>query len=191
MNDSTNILEFEGIHFRLSRRRVRRARIEFVFPRPLLVVPLRARPEAVLRANRDSIHHRYARMCAKWREAGRLDLLDRNQEHIHKLAAIYLDRYTRMLGVECRQLTWRSMTSRWGTCSSKGIIRLNRFLRHVPEPLVAYVVFHETLHLLNMRHDRRFRLSVAEVFPHYRELDRQLELYGIRMRHPDLGTVGG
>lgn len=184
-----DILEFEGIRFRLARRRVRRARIEFSLPRPLLVVPLRARPEEVLQSNRESIHLRYARMCAKWRKAGQVKLLDRNQEQIHRLAAIYLQRYARMLGVECPQLAWRRMISRWGTCSSKGVIRLNRFLRHVPEPLVAYVVFHETLHLVNMRHDRRFRLDVAKVFPNYREMDRQLELYGIRMRHPDLGTV--
>jgi len=184
-----DIIEFEGITFHLARRRVRRARVEFVLPRPLLVVPLRARPQEVLRANRESIHSRYARMCAKWRCALQLDLLDRSEEQTRALTAVYVERYSRMLQVECRQLTWRRMTSRWGTCSGKGVIRLNRFLRHVPEPLVAYVVFHETLHLANMRHDCRFRRSVAQVFPHYRELDRQLELYGIRMRHPDLGTV--
>lgn len=179
-------LEFEGITFRLERRRVRRARIEFVFPCPLLVVPLHADPRAVLEANRESIHRRHVRMLARWRAAADLMLLDRSEDETRRLAEIYISRYARMLGVECRRLAWRRMVGRWGTCSSNGTIRLNRFLRHLPEPLLAYVVFHETLHLLNMHHDRSFRGDIRRMFPNYRELDRQLDLYGIRMRHPGI-----
>jgi len=189
VNKAAEILEFRGIPFRLARRRVRRARIEFVLPQPLLVVPLRMNPRSVLEANGDSIQRRWERACAKWREAARLTLLNRDEAETRRLAEAYLGRYSRILGVDCRELQWRHMRSRWGTCASTGTIRLNRFLRHLPEPLLAYVVFHETLHLVIMGHNRNFHRTVARVFPHYRELDKRLELYGIRMRHPDLGTV--
>jgi len=182
-------LEFAGVTFRLARRNVRRARIEFDPPSPLLVFPRRSNPRAVLEANWDSIARRYERARVKWRTAAGLSLLERDENETRRLVEIYIRRYEKMLNVKCRNLKWRQMRSRWGTCSGDGTIRLNRYLRHLPEPLVAYVVFHECLHLVIMGHGSRFRRAVAGVFPHYRQLDRELELYGIRMRHPNLGTV--
>ena len=182
MSENIRHLDFEGLPFRWVRRRVRRARIEFVPPRPLLVIPLTARPEAVLKANRESILRRYKRARNNWEQARLLPLLNRDEDETTYLVNLYLDRYMNLLGVQCRELKWRQMKRRWGTCRSDGVILLNRFLRHLPEPLVAFVVFHETLHLKNMRHDKRFRDFVARIFPNHREMDHQMELYGIRMR---------
>lgn len=67
--------------------------------------------------------------------------------------------------------------TRWGSCNSRGIIRLNWRLIQLPLHLVDYVVAHELCHLIEMNHSPAFWRQVAGIFPDYLRARRELNTY--------------
>lgn len=66
------------------------------------------------------------------------------------------------------KLRLRRMKSRWGSCSSKGIITLNTHLMRVPLPLVDYVITHELCHLIEHNHGSAYYELLGNVMPDWR-----------------------
>jgi predicted metal-dependent hydrolase len=68
----------------------------------------------------------------------------------------------------------RCQRTRWGSCSSRGLISLNLALLFQPEEVVRYLLCHELAHTRHMNHSARFWRCVEECEPRYRELDAAL-----------------
>ncbi len=77
-------------------------------------------------------------------------------------------------GLDYGKLSVRGQRSRWGSCSSKKDISLNRSLMFLDPELVHYVVLHELCHTQHMNHSNSFWQLVAHHQPDYKLLDRQL-----------------
>lgn len=69
--------------------------------------------------------------------------------------------------------------TRWGSCNSRGVIRLNWRLIQLPLHLVDYVVAHELCHLIEMNHSSAFWQLVANIFPDYPRARQELNSYAI------------
>jgi len=65
----------------------------------------------------------------------------------------------------------RRQRTRWGSCSSRGTISLNRGLVFLPEHLVTALMLHELAHTRVLNHSDRFWSVLAELDPAY-ELHR-------------------
>lgn len=83
------------------------------------------------------------------------------------------------LGVQWRKLSLSSASTRWGSASASGSIRLNWRLIHFKPAVMDYVVVHELSHLRVMDHSPRFWATVRAVVPDYAELRGQLRDEGI------------
>jgi predicted metal-dependent hydrolase len=79
-----------------------------------------------------------------------------------------LAHYAPQVGVHFRDFALSSATTRWGSCSSTGTIRLNWRLIHFSLDVIDYVVVHELAHLREMNHSPRFWAVVEAVMPDYR-----------------------
>ena len=82
-----------------------------------------------------------------------------------------------VIGVMVREWGIRRMKTRWGSCSeSSERIWLNLELAKKPESCLEYVLVHEMVHLLERRHNDRFRELMDEFMPqwstHRTELNR-------------------
>ncbi len=101
-------------------------------------------------------------------------LLDKAKNHLskrtHELASVH--------GFEFARLFIRSQTTKWGTCSTKRNLSLNRKLIQCPEMVIDYLIIHELCHLREMNHSARYWALVAEHFPNYREAEAWLKRYG-------------
>ena len=75
--------------------------------------------------------------------------------------------YAERLGVSVRRLSLSSASTRWGSASADGSIRLNWRLVHFAQPVIDYVVVHELAHLRVMDHSPRFWDVVGSVVPDY------------------------
>jgi predicted metal-dependent hydrolase len=75
--------------------------------------------------------------------------------------------YAERLGVRWTRLALSSATTRWGSASADGSIRLNWRLVHFALPTIDYVVAHELAHLREMNHSPRFWDVVRAVLPDY------------------------
>lgn len=65
--------------------------------------------------------------------------------------------------------------TRWGSCTSRGVVRLNLKLIELPDYLLDYVVVHELAHLREMNHSAAFWKVVASACPNYINLRRELK----------------
>jgi len=68
----------------------------------------------------------------------------------------YLEKYSGVLGVAPRRVRLGNAVTRWGSCSSKGVIMINRKLVHAPAFVIDYIVAHEMVHLVHRNHSQRF-----------------------------------
>lgn len=84
------------------------------------------------------------------------------------------------LGVALPRLFLSSAKTRWGSCNSKGEVRLNWRLMFMPRHLVDYVVSHELAHLIEMNHSAAFWKKVGEIYPEHKTARAALK----RSRHP-------
>lgn len=90
-----------------------------------------------------------------------------------------LAHFAPQLGVQWRKLSLSSASTRWGSASTNGSIRLNWRLLHFKPAVMDYVVVHELSHLRVMDHSPRFWDTVRTVVPNYIELRGQLKDEGI------------
>jgi len=75
--------------------------------------------------------------------------------------------FARRLGVRMKRLSLSSASTRWGSASADGSIRLNWRLVHFGLPVIDYVVTHELAHLREMNHSAAFWEVVRQVLPDF------------------------
>ena len=85
-----------------------------------------------------------------------------------------LAHFSPIVGVQYKRLGLSSASTRWGSASADGSIRLNWRLLHFRLPIIDYVVVHELSHLRVMDHSPRFWDTVRAVVPDYAALRKQL-----------------
>lgn len=68
-------------------------------------------------------------------------------------------------------------STRWGSCSSKGVITLNISLVSLSNELIDYVLIHELCHLRQMNHSRAFWAEVGRIIPNYRQCESHLKQF--------------
>ena len=86
--------------------------------------------------------------------------------------------YAQKLGVALPQLRLSHARTLWGSCHSRGVVRLNWRLIQKPLDLVDYVVAHELSHLIEMNHSPAFWRTVESVYPDYKAARKRLRAPG-------------
>lgn len=100
---------------------------------------------------------------------------------LQQQAESYLPRQLRYLaeqhGFVYSQVTFGNAKGRWGSCTSKGVIRLNIALMKLPLGLIDYVLIHELAHTKELNHSSRFWSIVEAAYPHYKSARKQLKQF--------------
>lgn len=104
----------------------------------------------------------------------------KEMRHFYKREAIkYLsERFTfwaLQMQLQPQQLKFREQKTRWGSCSSRGIINLNWRLICFSPQIIDYVIVHELAHMRHMNHSPRFWAEVEKYIPEYAKYVRQLK----------------
>jgi predicted metal-dependent hydrolase len=86
-----------------------------------------------------------------------------------------LNHFAPILGVEWKKLSLSNASTRWGSATSDGNIRLNWRLIHFKLDIIDYVVVHELSHLRVMDHSPMFWETVRNVVPDYAQRRAQLK----------------
>jgi hypothetical protein len=148
----------------------RMARLPTAVPfRDGTVLPLRGEPHRIV--------HRAGARGTVWIEdaaGGRLLCVAGHAPHVARRVEDFLKREARRdlerasrsaadrLGVTIKRVSVRDQSSRWGSCSSTGLLCYSWRLVMAPPFVLDYVVVHEVAHLKEMNHSTRFwRLVIA------------------------------
>ncbi len=82
---------------------------------------------------------------------------------------VLIAKWEPLLGVEVAAWGIKKMKTRWGTCNiSARRIWLNLELAKKPNACLEYIVVHEMVHLLERRHNERFREYMDRFMPQWR-----------------------
>jgi len=84
-----------------------------------------------------------------------------------------------VLGVKPVRIAVRDQASRWGSCSTTGVLSFSWRLVMAPPAILDYVAAHEVAHLREMNHGPRFWALVRHSFPALDEAKRWLQIYGL------------
>ncbi len=79
------------------------------------------------------------------------------------------------LGVPTPPVYLSSARTRWGSCNSKGEIRLHWRLIQAPPHIIHYVVAHELAHLKEMNHSPKFWAWVEKLCPDFKLARQELK----------------
>lgn len=95
-----------------------------------------------------------------------------------KLLPQRLEQIANSHGYSYKSMGIKKLTSRWGSCSSKGHITLSLFLMQLPWELIDYVMVHELAHTRYLNHSREFWQEVEHSYPKTKEARRLIKTYG-------------
>jgi len=74
-------------------------------------------------------------------------------------------KYLAELGVTAKRITVRDQASRWGSCSTNGMLSYSWRLVLAPPYVLDYLAAHEVAHLVEMNHSPRFWRLVGRICP--------------------------
>jgi predicted metal-dependent hydrolase len=110
--------------------------------------------------------------------------------HIHRRVRDFLQREAQrdleaasrrvaeMLGVAIKRVSVRDQASRWGSCSSTGVLSYSWRLILAPPHVLDYLAVHEVAHLVEMNHSPRFWRLVDRLCPDAERAKVWLDVYG-------------
>ena len=87
-------------------------------------------------------------------------------------------RFARNLGRSIRRVSVRDQSSRWGSCSTTGVLSFSWRLILAPSHVLDYLAAHEVAHLIEMNHSARFWRVVQQLFPDHERAKAWLDAQG-------------
>jgi predicted metal-dependent hydrolase len=163
-----------------------------------VVVPLRGHPHRI-------IHRRTARGTV-WTETdtdgARLLCVAGNAPHIDRRIGDFLRREAKRdldaaslrcageLGVRIKRITVRDQSSRWGSCSTSGVLSFSWRLILAPGFVLNYLAAHEVAHLIEMNHSPRFWRLVERLCPDHERAKVWLDVHGSDLHRYGLPDTG-
>jgi hypothetical protein len=92
------------------------------------------------------------------------------------------------LGVKIKRVSVRDQSSRWGSCSSSGVLSFSWRLILAPPFVLDYLAAHEVAHLIEMNHSRRFWRLVERICPQMGRAKAWLDAHGADLHRYGLDT---
>jgi predicted metal-dependent hydrolase len=150
------------------------------------VLPLRGVPHRIT--------HRHGIRGTVWTEigadGGRLLCVAGQMPHIDRRIGDFLrrearrdleaasHRFARELGLELRRVVVRDQSSRWGSCSTSGVLSYSWRLILAPSHVLDYLAAHEVAHLVEMNHSPKFWRVVQRICPDHEGAKAWLDAHG-------------
>jgi predicted metal-dependent hydrolase len=151
-----------------------------------VVLPLRGVPHRIM--------HRPGARGTVWTEAGPdgepLLCVAGKAPHVDRRVGDYLRReakreletaslrYAQELGLVIRRVTVRDQSSRWGSCSTTGMLSFSWRLILAPHHVLDYLAAHEVAHLVEMNHSAKFWRVVQRMCPDHQRAKTWLDVHG-------------
>ena len=85
-----------------------------------------------------------------------------------------LDAAVADLGTAYKSVRIAGQRTRWGSCTSAGVMSFNWRLLLAPERVLDYVIWHEACHLIVLNHSSKYWALVERHVPEYREASKWL-----------------
>jgi predicted metal-dependent hydrolase len=69
------------------------------------------------------------------------------------------------------------MKTKWASHSRNNNLTVNTLLKHLSNDLIEYIIYHETTHSLERKHNEKFWNIITKKFPDYQTKEKDLLTY--------------
>ncbi|WP_310440168.1 SprT family zinc-dependent metalloprotease [Sulfuricurvum sp.] len=83
--------------------------------------------------------------------------------------------YARKMNLHPKEIRFKKMRRRWGSCNSDGIVTLNTMMMQLTYEHIDYIIVHELAHLRHMNHSKDFHDLVRSILGNEKLLRRELK----------------
>jgi predicted metal-dependent hydrolase len=87
-------------------------------------------------------------------------------------------RFAAALGLRIQRIVVRDQSSRWGSCSTTGVLSFSWRLILAPSDVLNYLAAHEVAHLVEMNHSAKFWRLVQRLCPDHERAKTWLDVHG-------------
>jgi len=99
-------------------------------------------------------------------------------------------RFANDLGISVKRVAVRDQSSRWGSCSTTGVLSFSWRLILAPGFVLNYLAAHEVAHLVEMNHSARFWRLVQRLCPDHERAKVWLDVHGTDLHRYGLPDAG-
>jgi len=137
----------------------------------------------IVERHRAWIEKKYSELLESVELSKNIELVTRSEAEFKSLLEEFVKQAREILGVNPRKIVIRKMKTRWGSCNhKKGTITVNALAAYLPEHLISYIIYHEICHLIEPKHNGIFLEHIRRRYPNYKELEKELIAYEIKLR---------
>lgn len=167
--------------YEVSHRNIKYPRVELKTGKLLFVLPLGYDPDVLFEKHKSWIHKKINFIEECLDSARDKELADRSDEEFKRLINRITKEASLDLKVKINKIYFRKMRTKWASLSPLKNLTVNGFTKYLPEYLINYIIFHEMAHVIEKKHNARFRGIVEERYGDYQELEKELFGYWFRV----------
>lgn len=149
-----------------------RKRASIHYLEPLLTIQLPTAPTANSKENNASQESTATRLFMQWVKVQ----ADNYMSEATRQQAITMGLTERLSDIK-----YRRTSSKWGHCTSEGVIQYNPLIMLAPQFVVDYIIAHEVCHLKHANHSKTYWALVDRVYSHRIAAEKWLKTEGYRL----------
>ncbi len=181
----------ETLQYTVEYRNVKHPRCEFKTGSLLIILPKTGwTPQQVLEKYRNWIKRKQATIDGAIRQTNGTSVVqNRTDKELRTLVCRYAETAQRDLNTKIHNIYFREMKTKWASNSQNNNLTVNTLLKFLPEQLVRYIIFHETAHNLERKHNGNFWRVLERSHPQYKDDEKRLLTYWFLIQK-SVTTVG-
>ena len=160
-------------------RNVKHPRCEFKTGSLLIVLPKKGwTPEQVLDKYGEWIKRKQATINTAIEQTTETAIIKtRTENQLRVLVKSYAESAQKDLNTKINKIYFRKMITKWASHSQNNNLTINSLLKFLPNELISYIVYHETAHNLERKHNDNFWALVSKRFPNHNDKEKDLLTY--------------
>ena len=93
------------------------------------------------------------------------------------LVSRYAETAQKELNTKINKIYFKKMKTKWASHSQNNNLTINTLLKYLPEDLISYIIYHETAHNIERKHNENFWNLINRKHPDYQTKEKNLLTY--------------
>ncbi|MBT0158885.1 M48 family metallopeptidase [Candidatus Bathyarchaeota archaeon A05DMB-2] len=168
----------ELVEYTVAYRNVKHPRLEYKTGTLLLILPKGSKNEKqTLEKYQKWIHKKELTIKKALEQAKTKKLVSRTDKELRSLIHTLAQNYQTQLNTKINKIYFKKMKTKWASHSKNGNLTVNTLLKYLPPDLIEYIIYHETTHSVERKHNEKFWSIINKKFPDYQTKEKDLLTY--------------
>jgi hypothetical protein len=165
--------------YTIAYRDVKHPRLEFKTGTLLLILPkTHQNPKQTLEKYKKWIQRKQQTINKALQEAKTKTINQtRTEKQLKELVNTLAQKYQKELNTHINKIIYRKMKTKWASHSRNNNLTVNTLLKYLSQDLIEYIIYHETTHAIERKHNRNFWNNINKKHPDYETKEKDLLTY--------------